>query len=53
MSLEVKLKLVKYRDAQMSSYTYFYTDESGKIISPFFDSDIEAEEWLKNREGTE
>lgn len=52
MSLEVKLKLVKYRDAQMSSYTYFYTDESGKIISPFFDSDIEAEEWLKNREET-
>jgi hypothetical protein len=52
MSLEVKLKLVKYRDAQMSSYTYFYTDESGKIISPFFDSDIEAEEWLKNKEET-
>ena len=46
------MKLVKYRDAQMSSYTYFYTNESGKIISPFFDSDIEAEEWLKNREET-
>jgi hypothetical protein len=41
------MTLVKYRDAGMSTYTYFYKNEQNHTISPFFDSEKEAEEWLK------
>jgi len=43
------MTLVKYRDAGMSTYTYFYKDDSNHTISPFFNSEKEAEEWLKQR----
>lgn len=41
------MKLIKYRDAGMHTYTYFYVNEDNRTVSPFFDSDREAEEWLK------
>ena len=41
------MNLVKYRDAGMSSYTYFYKNENNQMISPFFDSEKEAEDWLE------
>jgi hypothetical protein len=41
------MELVKYRDAGMHSYTYFYKNKDNHTISPFFDSEKEAEEWLE------
>jgi len=43
-----ELELVKCRDIGMSTYTYFWKDLKGNIISPYFDSDQEAREWLDN-----
>lgn len=45
-NLERKLKLIQYRDAGMNSYTYFYVNDKNKMLSPFFNSEIEAKEWL-------
>jgi hypothetical protein len=43
------MKLVEYRDAGMNTYTYFYSSDKGTkhILSPFFNSQKEAEEWLR------
>ena len=40
------MTLVKYRDAEMSTYTYFYVNENQRMVSPFFDSEQEALEWF-------
>jgi hypothetical protein len=40
------MKLIQYRDPGMHTYTYFYINEEEKIVSPYFDSDKEAETWL-------
>jgi hypothetical protein len=40
------MKLVKYRDAGMHTYTFFYIDEEERIASPYFDSESQAEKWL-------
>ena len=37
-------KLIKYRDAGMNSYTYFWTI-NGRVVSPYFDHENEAKEW--------
>ena len=40
------MKLIKYRDAGMSTYTYFWVRESGSgVISPYFDSEEQANDW--------
>ena len=39
--------LVKYRDSGMNTYTYFWKNEQERVVSPFFDSEKEANEWLK------
>ena len=44
----IDLQLTKYRDAGMSTYTYFYKHE-GSIVSPYFDSEREAETWLSEQ----
>jgi hypothetical protein len=41
-----KMKLVKYRDAGMNTYTYFWTRDTGGTVSPFFDTEKEAHDWL-------
>jgi len=43
------MKLIKYRDAGMSTYTYFWTREEGGVISPFFNSEEEAKAWTEDR----
>ena len=43
------MKLVQYRDAGMHTYTYFYVNEKNVTISPFFNSDKEAEQWLREQ----
>lgn len=40
-----EIKLIKYRDAGMHTYTFFWTDQSGKVVSPYFDSEEDANEW--------
>ena len=41
------LTLVKYRDSGMNSYTYFWKNEEERIVSPFYDSEKEAYEFIK------
>jgi hypothetical protein len=40
------MELVKYRDAGMNTHTYFWVNDQGQAISPFFDSEDRAQEWL-------
>jgi len=37
-------KLIRYRDAGMHSYTYFWTID-GRVVSPYFDHEDQAKEW--------
>jgi hypothetical protein len=39
--------LVKYRDAGMASYTYFWKDSNNHVASPYFDSEDKAMAWTK------
>jgi hypothetical protein len=41
------MKLDSIRDMWTNTYTYFWRDSSGKLTSPYFDSEKEAEEWLE------
>ena len=40
------MELIKYRDAGMSTYTWFWTDKEKHVVSPYFDSEIDALEWM-------
>ena len=44
------MKLIKYRDAGMHTYTYFWINDKDKVISPYFDSEEQANEWIKSHE---
>lgn len=44
------MKLIKYRDAGMHTYTYFWVNDRDKVISPYFDSEEQANEWIKSHE---
>ena len=42
------MTLVKYRDAQMITHTWFYVDDDTKHqVSPFFDTEQEARAWFE------
>ena len=42
------MRLIKYRDAGMSTYTYFWVREEGSgVISPFFEREEDAIAWSK------
>ena len=43
---EEKLELVKCRDPGMTSYTYFWKDPQNRTVSPFFNTESEAQEWM-------
>lgn len=43
----MKWTLVKYRDAGMHTYTYFWADINNKIVSPYFNSEEEAYAWIE------
>lgn len=40
--------LVKYRDTGMHTHTYFWKNEQERMVSPFFDSEKEAWDWIKS-----
>jgi hypothetical protein len=42
-----EIKLVKYRDAGLPTFTYFWVTNDHKVISPYFDSEKEAQDWLE------
>lgn len=44
------MRLVKYRDAGMNTYTYFWVNEEERLSSPFFDSEKDAHDWLENKD---
>jgi hypothetical protein len=45
---KVQLILDKIRDGWTTSYTYFWrSDEKGRVISPFFDSETDARKWIE------
>jgi hypothetical protein len=42
------MRLIKYRDAGMHTYTYFWVKEEGSgVLSPYFNTEKEAEDWLE------
>ena len=43
------MKLIKYRDIGMPTYTYFWKNENDQIASPCFDSEIEAMAWTNEK----
>lgn len=40
------MDLVRYRDAGMATYTWFYVNEKHQQVSPFFDSEEQAQAWF-------
>jgi len=42
-----ELKLIKYRDAGMHTYTYFWVNSEHKVFSPYFDREEDAHSWAK------
>jgi hypothetical protein len=43
------MKLIKYRDIGMQTYTYFWKNENDQISSPFFGSETEAMAWTNEK----
>jgi len=41
------MELIKYRDAGMATYTYFWVDQHQRVCSQYFNSVDEAMEWSK------
>ena len=39
------MKLVKYRDAGMHTYTYFWVSDDQKLVSTYFDTEQDANKW--------
>ena len=40
------MELVRYRDAGMAAYTWFYINENKHMVSPFFDTEQDAKVWF-------
>ena len=47
--MKQKIELIKYRDAGMQTHTYFWKNENGQMVSPFFNSEAEAMDWTKEK----
>jgi hypothetical protein len=45
----MKIDLIKYRDAGMNSYTYFWKNENQQTVSPYFDTEEQAMDWAKGK----
>ena len=41
------MQLIRYRDAEMTTYTWFYVDDRTRaMVSPFFDTEEQAQAWF-------
>jgi hypothetical protein len=47
--IKQKIELIKYRDAGMQTYTYFWKNENNNVVSPYFDSEAAAMAWTKEK----
>ena len=47
MSREIVMQLIRYRDAGMATYTWFYVNEKQHPVSPFFETEQEAKDWFE------
>lgn len=45
----MQIDLVKYRDAGMQTYTYFWKNENEQLVSPVFDSEADAMTWANEK----
>ena len=43
------MKLIRYRDAGMNTHTYFWKNSDDRIVSPYFDTEQEAQEWYGDK----
>ena len=43
------MKLIRYRDAGMNTYTYFWKNSDERVASPYFDTEQEAQEWYEDK----
>ena len=39
--------LERIRDHQTNTNTYFWRDSLGKLVGPYFDTEDQAQEWLR------
>lgn len=46
MENDSKPELVKYRDAGMPTFTFFWAIDK-KVVSPYFDSEEQAIDWME------
>jgi len=44
----MKYELIKYRDAGMHTYTFFWVDEQKRHFGPFFNTEEQAKDWMEN-----
>jgi hypothetical protein len=51
--MQSEMTLIKYRDAGMNTYTYFWKNKDNHTISPFFNSEAEALQWNKPHDETD
>ncbi len=42
-------KLISYRDAGLPTFTFFWVNENEKVCSPYFNSEDEAQNWMKSQ----
>jgi len=47
------MELVKYRDAGLPTYTYFWVTPENRVVGPYFDSEEEARDWLAQNSSSE
>jgi hypothetical protein len=43
------MQLIKYRDWGISTHTYFWVNRNDQVLSPYFDSQEQAETWLNEQ----
>ena len=42
----IEMELIQYRDAGLPTYTYFWVSEDNRVLSPYFNTKEQAEDWL-------
>jgi hypothetical protein len=47
------MELVKYRDAGLPTYTYFWVTPENRVVGPYFNSEQEARDWLAQNSANE
>lgn len=51
--MKVCFTLVRYRDAGLPTYTYFWITEDENVFGPYFDTEQEAIDWISRKPKTE